>query len=73
MTTLGIRFKSLRSNKGLSQPELAEAVGIEQSYLSKLENDKSFPSDEIFLALLETMKVDLNEFLLPLPFFNQST
>ena len=52
MSTLGQQLKQLRNNKKLSQPEFAQQVGIEQSYLSKLENDKSIPSNEIFRALL---------------------
>ncbi|MBM7071474.1 helix-turn-helix transcriptional regulator [Shewanella sp. 202IG2-18] len=43
--TFGQIIKSFRTEKGLSQPEFAEQVGIEQSYLSKLENDKSLPSN----------------------------
>ena len=45
--TLGEQLKRIRVNKGLSQPELAELSTIEQSYLSKLENDKKiFLNDE---------------------------
>ena len=32
----GDRIRQLRQDKGLTQPELADAMGIEQSYLSKL-------------------------------------
>lgn len=61
--SLGERIKSLRQEKGYSQPELAEKVGIEQSYLSKLENDKSIPSNDIFRQLLTALNVELSEFL----------
>jgi transcriptional regulator with XRE-family HTH domain len=37
--TLGEQLKKLRNEKALSQPDLADLTGIEQSYLSKLEND----------------------------------
>jgi len=40
----GERIKQLRTERNMTQPQLAEAIGIEQSYLSKLENDKSVPS-----------------------------
>jgi len=40
----GERIKQLRTARNMTQPQLAEAIGIEQSYLSKLENDKSVPS-----------------------------
>jgi len=47
---IGEKIKQLRTEKNLTQPQLAEAIGIEQSYLSKLENDKSTPSADIFQA-----------------------
>ena len=45
---LGERLRQLRQARDLTQPELADAIGIEQSYLSKLENDKYVPSADIF-------------------------
>ena len=42
---------------------MAEAIGIEQSYLSKLENDKSVPSADIFNSILKGLAVDLSNFL----------
>ena len=50
--TLGEQLKKLRNAKDLSQPDLANIAGIEQSYLSKLENDKSIPSNDISRKLL---------------------
>ncbi len=44
---LGEKIKLLRTEKELTQPELAQKAGIEQSYLSKLENDKAVPSFDI--------------------------
>jgi transcriptional regulator with XRE-family HTH domain len=64
--TLGEQFKKLRTEKGLSQPELAELAGIEQSYLSKLENDKSLPSSEVLRKLLSAFNLTLAELLTPL-------
>lgn len=60
---VGDRIKQLRTEKNLTQPQLAEAIGIEQSYLSKLENDKSVPSAEIFQAILKGLVVDVGTFL----------
>lgn len=61
--TLGNQIKQCRTARGLSQPELAEMVGIEQSYLSKLENDKSVPSNDVFRSLLSALSLSINEFL----------
>ena len=60
---IGEKIKQLRTEKNLTQPQLAEAIGIEQSYLSKLENDKSIPSADIFQATLKALSVDVGSFL----------
>lgn len=61
--TLGEKLKQLRQEKGFSQPELAEAAGIEQSYLSKLENDKSLPSNEMFRKILGAFQLSIADFM----------
>jgi transcriptional regulator with XRE-family HTH domain len=60
---IGERIKQLRTDKNLTQPQLAELANIEQSYLSKLENDKSIPSSEILIGLLKALDVDISTFL----------
>ncbi len=62
--TLGEQLKKLRNAKEMSQPDLANLAGIEQSYLSKLENDKSMPSNDIFRKLLTAFELSLSQFLL---------
>jgi transcriptional regulator with XRE-family HTH domain len=64
--TLGEQFKKIRAEKGLSQPELAELAGIEQSYLSKLENGKSLPSSEVLRKLVSAFKLTIAELIAPL-------
>jgi transcriptional regulator with XRE-family HTH domain len=59
----GDLLKQLRTQKSLTQPQLAQAIGIEQSYLSKLENDKSIPGADIFQAILRALQVDVATFL----------
>jgi transcriptional regulator with XRE-family HTH domain len=59
----GERLKQIRTEKGLTQPQFAQAAGIEQSYLSKLENDKSVPSAEMFSTILSGLDVDEATFL----------
>lgn len=46
--TFGEFIKKQREAKSWTQPEAAEKIAIEQSYLSKLENNKATPSSEIF-------------------------
>ncbi len=59
----GQLLKHLRQQRELTQPDLAEQIGIEQSYLSKLENDKACPSADIFQRVLEVLQVSLEEML----------
>ena len=41
--TFGLKLKSMRRAKGLSQRELAVRVGVDFSYISKLENNRLPP------------------------------
>jgi len=59
----GERIKQLRTERNMTQPQLAEAIGIEQSYLSKLENDKSVPSPDIFQAILRAFGLGVEALL----------
>jgi transcriptional regulator with XRE-family HTH domain len=59
----GERLKQIRTDKGLTQPQFAQLAGIEQSYLSKLENDKSVPSAEMFTTILAGLEMDAASFL----------
>jgi transcriptional regulator with XRE-family HTH domain len=59
----GERLKQIRTDKGLTQPQFAQLAGIEQSYLSKLENDKSVPSAEMFSTILAGLEMDAATFL----------
>jgi|GEM_PF-7061651 len=47
MNTLGSELKILRSKKQWSQSEAAKLMGIEQSFLSKLESDQSWASIDV--------------------------
>jgi transcriptional regulator with XRE-family HTH domain len=59
----GEKLKQIRIEKNMTQPQLAEAIGIEQSYLSKLENDKSVPSAEMFQSIIKALEMDAKDFL----------
>jgi transcriptional regulator with XRE-family HTH domain len=46
--SLGKLIRELRKNQGFSQRELAQRVGIDFTYLSKIENDHAeAPSEEV--------------------------
>ncbi len=45
---LGSKFKMLRDKSGLNQDQIAQFLGVDQSYISKLENDvRQFPVDAL--------------------------
>ena len=50
-----IRLK--REQSGWTQPEAAAKIGIEQSYLSKLENGRSIPSADVYQRVCEAYGV----------------
>ena len=54
----GEYLKNRRTELGWTQPEAAAKAGIEQSYLSKLETGKSFPSEDVYQRLVEAFGLD---------------
>ncbi|MCL4552019.1 MAG: helix-turn-helix domain-containing protein [Candidatus Marsarchaeota archaeon] len=50
--SFGRKLKELRLRADLTQTELAEAVGVDYTYLSKIENDRvEPPSEKVILKL----------------------
>lgn len=56
----GEYLKIQREDRGWTQPVAAEKIGIEQSYLSKLETGKATPSEEMFERLARGYEFDLD-------------
>ena len=54
----GDYIKEKRDAIGWNQPEAALKASIEQSYLSKLETGKSYPSEEVFSRLVKAYGFD---------------
>jgi transcriptional regulator with XRE-family HTH domain len=54
----GDYLKSRRTELGWTQPEAAAKVRIEQSYLSKLENGRSIPSEEVYQRIAAAYGLD---------------
>lgn len=55
----GDYIRQQRRTLNWTQPEAAQKIGIEQSYLSKLESGKSYPSEDVFASIRQTYKFDL--------------
>ncbi|UTW55547.1 helix-turn-helix domain-containing protein [Kordiimonas sp. SCSIO 12610] len=57
----GDYIRQKREANGWTQPEAAARMDIEQSYLSKLETGKSYPSEDIFNRLLKAYDIDAGD------------
>lgn len=62
------KLRALRRARQISQRALAMTVGIDHTYLSKIENAKltfgDYPSEELICKLAEALDADPNELLL---------
>ncbi|PYI52082.1 helix-turn-helix domain-containing protein [Paenibacillus flagellatus] len=58
--TFGARLKSARNSKRLTQHQVADSLGLNYTTVSKYENDKSQPDNEILqkLAALYDVSID---------------
>jgi transcriptional regulator with XRE-family HTH domain len=60
--TLGQAIRTVRQQVGLSQKEVAEAAGIDQSYLSMIESDqRSNPGTRIIARLAQVLQVSIDD------------
>jgi HTH-type transcriptional regulator, competence development regulator len=66
--TFGERLRELRKAKNFSQRTLADKVGINFTYLSKVESEKldfaQYPSEELIRKLAKALEADVDELLL---------
>ena len=63
--TFGTRIRQLRKEHDLTLRELAEQVGIDFTYLSKIENGKGDPpSEETIRRLAKVLHADAEELVL---------
>ncbi|KAA1165392.1 helix-turn-helix domain-containing protein [Pseudoalteromonas fuliginea] len=63
MSSLGIELKRLRANKKWTQAFAAREIGIQQSYLSKLENGQFIPSLDVLEKLSMCYEVSFESFI----------
>ena len=61
--TFGQRFSRLRKQRGLTQEELGEKVGLSGQAVSKWENDASMPDVSLLVELSEILGISLDELL----------
>ena len=63
MESLGKLLKDIRAKRSLTQTQAAEAIGIEQSYLSKLESDQAWASLEVLRRICKQYNIDVKTLL----------
>ncbi len=61
--TLGSRISALRKSKGVTQDQLAEAMGVSPQAVSKWENDISCPDISMLPQLADYFQVSIDEML----------
>ena len=59
---IGKIIKTLRTNKKLTQEELAEKIDISKNYLSKIERGISVLNVEAFLKMAQVLEFSLSDF-----------
>ena len=59
--TLGELLRAARKAKGLTQKQVAEAVGIQLNHYQHYEYSKRVPRGEIMIKLIKTLDLDLND------------
>lgn len=68
MTTVGQRIREIRKQRNLTQRELADRVGINFTYLSRVENDRlddeQTPREETLQKIALALNTDSDELLL---------
>lgn len=59
MVSFGVTIKELRLKKSLTQRELASKIGVDFTYISKLENQQlGPPSEEVIVKMAKVFAVD---------------
>jgi len=61
---IGIRIKSKRESKKLTQEELAELTGLTNNYISNIERTRSKPSIETLIKICNALEVTPDYILL---------
>ena len=66
METFGQKIKRLRKAKRITQLELAERIGVDFTYVSKIENDRTMrsPAESTIKRLADVLEVDSEELIL---------
>jgi transcriptional regulator with XRE-family HTH domain len=56
----GERIRAVRKKKGLTQPDMAEKLGLKPGYISQMEAGQRMPGTEILTSLMKDLHVNIN-------------
>jgi transcriptional regulator with XRE-family HTH domain len=60
---IGSNIRNIRKSKGISQAELAAILGVQQSFISKLELDKNTPTLPQIIQIKKKLKCQYDELI----------
>lgn len=66
METFGQRIRRLRKGRRITQLELADRIGVDFTYVSKIENDRTArpPAESTIRKIAEVLSTDTEELIL---------
>jgi transcriptional regulator with XRE-family HTH domain len=56
------KLKELRKEKNITLQELADSAGVSKGMLSQVENNRTIPSLTVFLNIIKSLQIDINDF-----------
>lgn len=62
--TFGTILKKIRKSKGIGIKKLSSRLNISHGYISKIENNKSLPSEEFIRKISEIFDYDMEELMI---------
>lgn len=67
-----LNIKNVRESKGITQKEIAEAIGMTQQQYFKIESDQNIPGIDKLVKIALFLNVRLDE-IIKYPIFNKKT
>lgn len=61
---IGKNIKLIRQQQKITQEQLAEIIGTDQKYISKIESGKARPRITVYLKIANTFHVSIDQFLI---------
>lgn len=56
------KLKEVRKEKNITLQELADNAGVTKGMLSQVENNRTIPSLTVFLNIIKSLQIDVNDF-----------